>query len=130
MMTVDEKKRVRKVAAVWGITLGVLMTYAVVTILTGAGIPCPFHVITGLNCPGCGISRAMKSLLLLRFADALKYNIMAPFIILYILYCAGYASVKYVRTGRKDLYMKPQWLHFTLLGIILVWWVVRNILGI
>ncbi|MBQ9384765.1 MAG: DUF2752 domain-containing protein [Ruminiclostridium sp.] len=130
MMTDDRRIRVRRLAAVWGIVLGVLTLYAVVTMVTEAGIPCLFHLITGLSCPGCGISRAIRSLAALRFGEALRYNLFAPFILLYILYCAGYASVRYVRTGRKDLLMRPQWLHITLLAMILVWWVVRNIIGI
>lgn len=29
---------------------------------TGIGIPCPFHLITGLKCPGCGISTMLVRL--------------------------------------------------------------------
>ena len=37
-------------------------------------IPCYFHEITGLECTGCGITRAIYSLMHLDFVAAIKYN--------------------------------------------------------
>jgi len=42
--------------------------------LTGIGIPCVFHLATGLYCPGCGITRAALSLLHGQLAPAFRYN--------------------------------------------------------
>ncbi|MBD3920540.1 DUF2752 domain-containing protein [Paenibacillus sp. PR3] len=42
--------------------------------LTDIGIPCVFHLVTGLYCPGCGITRAALSLLHGQVAQALRYN--------------------------------------------------------
>lgn len=36
--------------------------------------PCPFHWLTGLNCPGCGSLRAMHSLLHGRVGEAFGLN--------------------------------------------------------
>lgn len=46
---------------------------------------CPFKLITGLNCPGCGIQRAIHALLHGEIKEALHYNY-------YLLYSGPYAA--------------------------------------
>lgn len=54
--------------------------------LTGA-IPvfCPFKVITGIDCPGCGMTRAMTSLIDGRPGDAALYNPFCFFLLFILL---------------------------------------------
>ena len=40
----------------------------------GLGIGCPLYQLTGLQCPGCGNSRAGMALLRLDFAASFSYN--------------------------------------------------------
>ena len=48
---------------------------------------CPFHAITGLPCPGCGMTRAMISLGQLNLGEAIGYNLFSiPLLILMTLY--------------------------------------------
>ena len=35
---------------------------------------CPFKLLTGLNCPGCGIQRALYAMLHGKFAEAISYK--------------------------------------------------------
>src|SRR5580704_8057393 len=42
---------------------------------------CQFHSLTGLQCPGCGITRALNAALNGRIAQALAYNPLAFIII-------------------------------------------------
>ncbi len=42
--------------------------------LTGYGIPCVFRLVTGLLCPGCGMTHACLDLLRLDFAGAWHDN--------------------------------------------------------
>ena len=53
------------------------------------GIPCVYHELSGLYCPGCGITRATFSLLQLDFYQAIRYNafvlIIIPLIGLYVI---------------------------------------------
>lgn len=58
--------------------------------MNNMGIPCMFNKITGLYCPGCGITRAVIALMKLDIKTALDYNfcfvIFAPFMILFGCY--------------------------------------------
>lgn len=50
-------------------------------------IPCIFNEITGLYCPGCGITRLFLSLLKLDFYQAFRYNPLVFFLIpIFIIY--------------------------------------------
>ena len=40
---------------------------------------CPFHSITGLNCPGCGMTRGFNALFHGDFLGALHFNALIPF---------------------------------------------------
>lgn len=50
-------------------------------------LKCVFHEVTGLHCPGCGITRMINSMLKLDFYQAFRYNpfmfVLFPFIIIY-----------------------------------------------
>jgi hypothetical protein len=44
---------------------------------TAAWFPwCPFHELTGLNCPGCGAARALHALVHLDLRTALRANLL------------------------------------------------------
>lgn len=53
----------------------------------GPILPCKFNKITGLYCPGCGMTRAVHSALKLDFYQSFRYNsllyLMPPLIALY-----------------------------------------------
>lgn len=46
---------------------------------------CPFLMLTGYECPGCGSQRAIHSVLNMDIIGALRYNILVPFAIPYII---------------------------------------------
>ena len=52
--------------------IGFLIVYCAVTRLLH--IPCPILWLTGISCPGCGITRAAVSLCRLDIGQALYYN--------------------------------------------------------
>lgn len=89
---------------------------------------CPFLVITGLECPGCGSQRAFHQLLHFNFISAFYKNplvvIFGPYIILglYIEYLGG--KNKFPRV-RRILFGK--YAAIIILVVIIGYWIGRNI---
>lgn len=46
---------------------------------------CPFKLLTGLDCPGCGFQRAMHALLHGHVREAIGYNLFLPLALPYLL---------------------------------------------
>lgn len=89
---------------------------------------CPFLMLTGLKCPGCGTQRAIHALLHGDVLSALHFNALLPVSIpLLLLY--GYAEL--VRTRKPRFYNRVNSVTAILavLVVVIVWWIVRNIFG-
>jgi hypothetical protein len=86
---------------------------------------CPFFELTGLQCPGCGSTRAVNALLHGSFAKAWHYNALAVLLLPFVT-----VSVLYNTFLDRDLLVKLRiaWLGWLLLGIIILWWILRNVL--
>lgn len=87
---------------------------------------CPFLVLTGLKCPGCGSQRAIHCLLHLDIGGAFFYNALMV-LSLPIVFILLYAEL--MRQKKPSFYEhlhKPAyiWIYFI---IVLVWCVTRNI---
>lgn len=54
----------------------VLVVMAILVLSERIAIPCIFHKITGLYCPGCGITRAIKALLRGDLYSSFRNNIL------------------------------------------------------
>lgn len=84
-------------------------------------IPCIFHEITGLHCPGCGGTRALVSLIKLDIYQAYKYNMLIviaiPFFIVQIV-CRYILKLKY---------KIPNFVWYILIVIVIIYGVLRNI---
>ena len=67
-----------------------LVAYLAFRRLTGLSVPCFFHMITGLKCPGCGVTRMLDALLSLDFNKARDANIFlfytGPFFAFELIY--------------------------------------------
>lgn len=62
----------------------------------GPILPCIFNKMTGLYCPGCGMTRAVHSILRFQFVQGLRYNalsIIIPFLLI-IYYILKYKGVE------------------------------------
>ena len=57
------KKRIVKVISIVLSFIIILIGYYFLNAKYNFGIPCLFYKITGYQCPGCGITRALFSLL-------------------------------------------------------------------
>lgn len=89
---------VRKLSFV--VILGVL--YYIFVSVTGIYIPCVFREVTGLKCPGCGISHMLVAILKFDFVAAFKHNcmlfVMLPFASV-LFFLSEYRYVKYGTRG-------------------------------
>ncbi len=89
--------------------------------------PCPFHALTGLQCPGCGSLRAIHNILHLHWAAALAYNSLTflclPFVGAWWLWHAGRAV-----TGRAPAvpFIRPA-LLWCIVAMVIIFGIVRNI---
>ena len=103
------------------------MVYFVIYHFTGHGIPCVFRYITGLKCPGCGMTHAMHSLLTGDFISAFSYNPLSvtviPVLIIYFLYRAFI----YVREKDEDLKIWEYIFIIILFIITIIFTILRNI---
>ena len=109
------------------ILLFIFIFYFVFGHFTHIYIPCVFHMITGLLCPGCGVSRMIISIFHGDFVSAYYYNrlifISSPiFIILFIDYV-----IKTIM-NKKPLYMKiPNIVYYIYLVLLIIFMILRNI---
>ncbi len=110
--------------------LAVGIAYGVFYIKTGIGIPCIFNKITGLKCPGCGVTHMCVALMKGDIPEAMQSNVVLFFIsplLLYIL--IGYAC-RYIKTGRMWL---PKWQTvalYIMIAALVIFAIVRNLIMI
>ena len=122
------KKRIFKSVFFFLAFILLLVAYYFIYKKTGLGIPCPIHKITGLYCPGCGVTRLLFALMHGHIKEAFMYNqlvfIMLPFLLLYIIYC----TYLYI-TDKKDKIISriPKYVFIIILILVLAWGVIRNL---
>ena len=96
----------------------------------GKPIPCVFHLVTGLKCPGCGITHLLLALVQGRIAEAFSYN-PAVFILLPVLGAVmGRAGLRYVRSGSFALKTAEENVMIGAAAALILFGIVRNIAGI
>ena len=62
---------------------------------------CPLRLLTGWNCPGCGIQRALHAMLHGHFAEAFSYNYFFMFSIPYAVLLVIATILKYFERGER-----------------------------
>ena len=123
-------KRLIRLCIKTGGLLGAGLFYAFICILAGHPlIPCLFHTVTGLYCPGCGVSRMCLSILSLDFASAFKANAAVFLLLPPGLVMALRMAVRYVRTGNTRPTQVQTCVFYVMVGVLLVFGVVRNLPG-
>lgn len=84
---------------------------------------CLFKQATGLDCPGCGTTRALHALLHGRVGEAFRFNPM-----LFALMLVGGVSLpSYVR-GQTPRFLYTRWFGWGSFVVVTGWWVVRNVI--
>lgn len=90
-------------------------------------IPCLFHKITGLYCPGCGITRMFVSLLHFRIKEAFFYNQLVFCLLpLFFILLIDYILIKCKKIGFINNKLKHNIWMFILVASI-IFGILRNI---
>lgn len=89
----------------------------------GPILPCIFNKITGLYCPGCGMTRALHSIMHFKLYQALRYNalifIIPPLLLLQLLTWVKNYESKVIKA-----------MIYIMLAIAILYGVARNIPGL
>lgn len=121
----------KKIILIILILLGIIFLFEIYHFLNikyNFEIPCIFHKITGLYCPGCGLTRMLFSIINLDFYQAFRYNpllfICLPFLIIYFVY----GLLMYLNNKKNNLISKiPKSITISLLIITILYGILRNI---
>jgi len=88
--------------------------------------PCPLRAMTGLDCPGCGSTRAVHAILHGDPAAALRLN---PLLLLYSPFVGQFllSAVSLAVTGRPlpEPRVRPS-VTWLVLSVIVAFWICRN----
>ena len=112
-----EKKRLYKILARCTIVLLAGLLYYLFVQVTGIKIPCVFSKITGLSCPGCGITGMAMALLSLDIEKAFQSQPAIFCSILPLTICFVAQAIRYVKEGKTKL---SKWQNIVLWMVIVV----------
>lgn len=107
------------------VTFSIFLVYGILYIFTKRGIPCVIHKITGLYCPGCGITRMFISLFKLNIYQAFRYN---PLVFILLIMCALYFLADFLKFKISKAHIKlPKSIYIILLITVILFGILRNI---
>ena len=114
----------KRIFKIYTAILSVGLIYLLWIGLTGLKIPCLYLLTTGLQCPGCGITRMLLSLLCLDFAAAFSFN---P--VVFVLFWIWNLIALFCFIGKPKWIQKPSILYTVLgisIAILVVFGLLRN----
>ena len=125
--TKSRSERVLALTALTGIAAGAFVVGWFNPVTAGFFPQCPLYQMTGLACPGCGLTRAFHALFHGDVLTALDYNALIPFYALFFVYLA--ASLFSVAARGRGFSFKPfaPKIVYGFLVVSLVFAVLRNL---
>jgi Protein of unknown function (DUF2752) len=93
---------------------------------------CHLHSLTGLHCPGCGLTRSVHSLLNGEFSQALAYNalwpLMLPIVAIALIRSLwSWAWGTPVERSKPTTRLFPRWTPYVLMALLVTFAIARNI---
>jgi hypothetical protein len=122
----------------WVMLLGLSAVFLISMLWRPADEPtiilCPFRALTGLLCPGCGMTRAFCALGHGELGRAIRFNALSPLLYLsFIIAWVGAAAtlLNLHRLSAMVNRLRPgATAGVLILALTLVWWVVRLAFGL
>ena len=120
------KKRFIRLIAVYSAACAAGIAYVIFYKTACYGIPCFFHLITGLNCISCGVTRMLVYLLQGDIYDAYYTNrllfITLPLFVFYIIK----GSIQYVKNGKPSYSRTDKAVFIVFIVAAAIFGIVRN----
>ena len=127
MLHKEQLRRLKKVSVKIAVAILTGLLYFVVTSILGYGIPCPIRLITRLQCPGCGISRMLISMIKLNFTAAFEYHPVLFASLPFLAVIFGDMLWRYIYHGKCEL---RKWENIVIIAIIvclMIFGIIRNV---
>ena len=122
-----KKQRLVKVICMGIIIFAIGICYAIWCSYSDIHIPCMFHKITALWCPGCGTTRMCMSLLQLDFEKAFYYNKAIFILIPYFVWLVSKYTWLYIVYGNSKIVKKDNIGISVAITILIGYMFIRNI---
>jgi len=128
MPFIEQRSQLLKAILILGISIiALIFLYIFNPVSSFIYPPCPFHALTGFHCPGCGSLRALHQLLHGHLSKAFGLN---PLMVLSLPFL-GYSFLSHFLGGITGKSLPkvfiPAFYIWFLLGVILLFWMLRNI---
>lgn len=132
-MSEERNRQRRRTRVVWMVALcvAILALFILYSLFDPTHSPfapkCPFHLLTGLDCPACGNQRALHSLLSGELWLAFRYN---PFLWLSLPYAGAviYTTLfdnKSAQRCARIVLSRGALLSYV--ALFFIWWIIRNL---
>lgn len=103
------------------------IVYDIVLEHTKFAIPCPIYTITGLKCPGCGVTHLCIALLHLDFKGAYQSNQMLFIISPFLMGVLIKYVFDYIRTGQWKMSRIQNAILYIAIVLLIIFGIWRNI---
>jgi len=115
------------VVAIWSLLIaGVAYLYIFEPGKSGFFPLCPFRFLTGLQCPGCGATRALHQLVHGNFETAFTLNPLLLIALPFLLFLLLRYSVIVMRGSVPRPLALPSSFTYALIAVVISFWIFRN----
>lgn len=121
------KERAMHCLKIAGVLLAAGLAYGIFVMATGWAVPCIFRKVTGLLCPGCGISRMCLALMRLDFRAAFHYHPLVMLLAPFWLFAFLSWLIPYIREGKREQTRVQSWILGVSIVLLVLFGIIRNI---